>query len=56
MKIRHSRARSSRWSLAVAVAAPGRAPPNKEHQQLMADLRMLQEQTQQLQNLTRRRR
>ena len=28
-----------------------RRPPNKEHQQMMADIRMLQEQTQQLQNL-----
>jgi TolA-binding protein len=34
----------------VLVAAPARAA-NKEHQQLMADLRILQEQSQQLQNL-----
>jgi TolA-binding protein len=34
----------------VATAAPA-AAANKEHQQLMADLRMLQEQSQQLQNL-----
>jgi TolA-binding protein len=34
----------------LAVASPVRAA-NKEHQQLMADLRMLQEQSQQLQNL-----
>jgi TolA-binding protein len=36
--------------LLVAVASPARAA-NKEHQQLMADLRMLQEQAQLLQNL-----
>ena len=34
----------------LAVASPARAA-NKEHQQLMADLRMLQEQAQLLQNL-----
>jgi len=34
----------------VTAAAPARAA-NKEHQQLMADIRMLQEQSQQLQNL-----
>ncbi len=34
----------------VAIAAPASAA-NKEHQQLMADIRMLQEQAQQLQNL-----
>src|SRR3954463_10988592 len=34
----------------VLAAAPARAA-NKEHQQLMADLRILQEQSQQLQNL-----
>src|SRR6476620_12696604 len=34
----------------VAVAAPASAA-NKEHQQLMADIRMLQEQSQTLQNL-----
>ena len=34
----------------LLVAAPARAA-NKEHQQMMADLRMLQEQSQQLQNL-----
>src|SRR3954467_14307308 len=34
----------------VPAAAPARAA-NKEHQQLMADLRILQEQSQQLQNL-----
>jgi TolA-binding protein len=34
----------------IAMAAPAFAA-NKEHQQLMADLRMLQEQSQQLQNL-----
>ncbi len=37
-------------TLAVSVAAPARAA-NKEHQQLAADIRMLQEQTQQLQVL-----
>jgi TolA-binding protein len=36
--------------LLVAAASPASAA-NKEHQQLMADLRMLQEQSQQLQNL-----
>jgi TolA-binding protein len=36
--------------LLLAAASPARAA-NKEHQQLMADLRMLQEQSQQLQNL-----
>jgi tol-pal system protein YbgF len=36
--------------LAAALAAPASAA-NKEHQQLMADIRMLQEQSQQLQNL-----
>ncbi len=36
--------------LVIATASPARAA-NKEHQQLMADLRMLQEQSQQLQNL-----
>ena len=35
---------------AVVVAAPA-AAANKEHQQLMADIRMMQEQAQQLQNL-----
>ena len=34
----------------LAAASPARAA-NKEHQQLMADLRMLQEQAQLLQNL-----
>src|SRR5262249_59363020 len=34
----------------VAVATPARAA-NKEHQQLMADLRILQEQSRQLQNM-----
>ncbi len=37
-------------ALVVAAAAPARAA-NKEHQQLMADIRMLQEQTQLLQNV-----
>ena len=37
-------------AMAVAVGTPADAA-NKEHQQLMADLRMLQEQSQQLQNL-----
>jgi TolA-binding protein len=37
-------------ALAVSLAAPASAA-NKEHQQLMADIRMLQEQAQQLQNL-----
>jgi TolA-binding protein len=37
-------------ALGAAVATPA-AAANKEHQQLMADLRMLQEQSQQLQNL-----
>ena len=37
-------------ALAVAVSTPADAA-NKEHQQLMADLRMLQEQSQQLANL-----
>jgi TolA-binding protein len=34
-----------------AIAAPPAYAANKEHQQLMADIRMLQEQSQQLQNL-----
>ena len=41
------------WALLLVLllaASPARAA-NKEHQQLMADLRMLQEQSQQLQNL-----
>ena len=38
-------------AMAIAVVTPADAA-NKEHQQLMADLRMLQEQSQQLQNLT----
>src|SRR6478752_266505 len=37
-------------AFAVCLAAPASAA-NKEHQQLMADIRMLQEQSQQLQNL-----
>src|SRR5438067_3640014 len=37
-------------ALVVAASAPASAA-NKEHQQLMADIRMLQEQTQLLQNL-----
>jgi tol-pal system protein YbgF len=37
-------------AMAIAVVTPADAA-NKEHQQLMADLRMLQEQSQQLQNL-----
>ncbi len=37
-------------ALAAAIARPA-AAANKEHQQLMADIRMLQEQAQQLQNL-----
>src|SRR4051812_2475402 len=37
-------------TLLVGAASPA-AAANKEHQQLMADLRMLQEQSQQLQNL-----
>jgi len=37
-------------ALGIAFAAPASAA-NKEHQQLMADIRMLQEQSQQLQNL-----
>src|SRR5436305_150376 len=37
-------------TLAGALPAPAHAA-NKEHQQLMADIRMLQEQSQQLQNL-----
>ncbi len=37
-------------ALALVAAAPA-AGANKEHQQLMADIRMLQEQAQQLQNL-----
>src|SRR6059036_1433262 len=36
--------------LLVGAAAPARAA-NKEHQQLMADIRMLQEQAQQRQNI-----
>src|SRR5437016_11404858 len=36
-------------ALALVAAAPA-AAANKEHQQLMADIRMLQEQAQQLQN------
>ena len=35
----------------TGVAAPARAAANKEHQQLMAEIRMLQEQQQQLQQL-----
>ena len=35
----------------VAAVAPAAAAANKEHQQLMADIRMMQEQAQQLQNL-----
>ena len=35
----------------VLAAAPARAAANKEHQQLMAEIRMLQEQQQQLQQL-----
>src|ERR1700704_1352738 len=35
----------------LLTAAPPARAANKEHQQLMADLRMLQEQSQQLQNL-----
>jgi len=39
-------------ALALGAAIPGTAlAANKEHQQLMADIRMLQEQSQQLQNL-----
>src|SRR5689334_11658221 len=41
-------------ALAIALAAAQAAPAaaaDQEHQQLMADLRMLQEQSQQLQNL-----
>jgi len=38
-------------ALALLVAAGPAAAANKEHQQLMADLRMLQEQSQLLQNL-----
>src|SRR5438552_5945883 len=37
-------------AIAIAIVTPADAA-NKEHQQLMADLRMLQEQSQQLQNL-----
>jgi TolA-binding protein len=37
-------------ALALSASAPA-AAANKEHQQLMADIRMLQEQSQQLQNL-----
>jgi tol-pal system protein YbgF len=37
--------------LALGIAPPPLAAANREHEQLMADLRMLQEQTQQLQNL-----
>jgi tol-pal system protein YbgF len=49
MKIRLS-AVALALGLAAALAAPASAA-NKEHQQLMADIRMLQEQSQQLQNL-----
>ena len=49
MRIRLS-AGTARARLAAALATPA-AAANKEHQQLMADIRMLQEQSQQLQNL-----
>ena len=39
------------FALAALVVATPAAAANKEHQQLMADIRMLQEQAQQLQNL-----
>jgi tol-pal system protein YbgF len=45
------------WPFLVAVllmpslAVPARAAPNREHEQMMADIRMLQEQSQQLQQL-----
>jgi tol-pal system protein YbgF len=48
------RIRLSAAVLAIGLAAASAAPAsaaNKEHQQLMADIRMLQEQSQQLQNL-----
>src|SRR5690348_12664315 len=37
-------------AIAIAIVTPADAA-NKEHQQLMADLRMLQEQSQQMQNV-----
>jgi tol-pal system protein YbgF len=37
--------------LVPSLAAPAHAGPNREHEQLMADIRMLQEQSQQLQQL-----
>jgi tol-pal system protein YbgF len=37
--------------LAPSLAGPAHAGPNREHEQMMADIRMLQEQSQQLQQL-----
>src|SRR3954469_20578734 len=50
MTLKSFGARLGLVAILCAGAAPARAA-NKEHQQLMADLRMLQEQTQMLQNL-----
>ena len=50
MRIRFSAALWLAVALGIVLAAPASAA-NKEHQQLMADIRMLQEQSQQLQNL-----
>ena len=46
-----SAGRSRRRPAWLAWLVARRAAANKEHQQLMADIRMLQEQSQQLQNL-----
>jgi TolA-binding protein len=49
MKLKHRLSAAIALALALAAAAPASAA-NKEHQQLMADLRILQEQAQLLQN------
>jgi TolA-binding protein len=49
MKLKHRLSAALALALALAAAAPASAA-NKEHQQLMADLRILQEQAQLLQN------
>ena len=48
---RHARACGVGVLLLALVASPAAAAANKEHQQMMADIRMLQEQAQQLQGL-----
>src|SRR5688500_1952819 len=50
MSMRRSEMRAALVGLALLVAQPLGAA-NREHQQLMADIRMLQEQTQQLQSM-----